>query len=93
MWVDGKIFCLKAARFKFEEKNIMHSWEVKTTDGYLDLLFTPSGERAEKLNAGLIVSDFHQPFGIYSGRFKDDNNRMYPLANLFGLAEHHVTRY
>jgi len=93
MWVDGKIFCLKAARFKFEEKNIMHSWEVKTTDGYLDLLFTPSGERAEKLNAGLIVSDFHQPFGIYSGKFKDENNRMYPLANLFGLAEHHVTRY
>lgn len=93
MWVDGKIFCLKAARFRFDEKNILQSWEIKTTDGYMDLLFTPSGERAEKISVGLIVSDFHQPFGLYNGRFKDENNRIYPLPNLFGLAEHHVTRY
>jgi hypothetical protein len=93
MWVNGKIYCLKAARFKFEEDNVLRPWEIKTTDGYLDLLFTPSGERAEKINAGFLVSDFHQPFGMYNGRFKDDNNRIYPIANLFGLAEHHVTRY
>ena len=92
MWVDGKIYCLKAARFKFE-KDVLRPWEMKTTDGYLDLLFTPSGQRAEKINAGIIFSDFHQPYGMYNGRFKDDNNRIYPLANLFGLAEHHVTRY
>jgi hypothetical protein len=30
---------------------------------------------------------------MYNGRFKDENNRMYPLTNFFGLAEHHVTRY
>jgi hypothetical protein len=93
MWVDGKIHCLKAARFKFEEDNVLHPWEVRTQDGYMDLLFTPSGQRAEKINAGVIVSDFHQPFGMYNGRFKDVNNRIYPLTNLFGLAEHHVTRY
>jgi hypothetical protein len=93
MWVDGKIHCLKAARFKFDKNNVTHPWEINTTDEHLNLLFTPSGERAEKINAGLILSDFHQPFGMYNGRFKDDNNRIYPLANLFGLAEHHVTRY
>jgi hypothetical protein len=92
MWVDGKIYCLKAARFKFE-KDILRPWEIKTTDGCLDLLFTPSGQRAEKINAGLILSDFHQPFGMYNGRFKDDDNRIYTISNLFGLAEHHVTRY
>jgi hypothetical protein len=92
MWVDGKIYCLKAARFKFE-KDVLRPWEMKTTDGYLDLLFTPSGQRAEKINAGIIFSDFHQPYGMYNGRFKDDNNRIYPLTNFFGLAEHHITRY
>ena len=93
MWVDGKIYCLKAARFKFDKKNLMRPWEMKTTDGYMDLLFTPSGERAEKISVGLIESDFHQPFGMYNGRFKDENNRIYPITNFFGLAEHHVTRY
>lgn len=93
MWVDGKIYCLKAARFKFEENNVLRPWEIRTQDGYLDLLFTPSGERAEKLSIGLIESNFHQPFGMYNGRFKDENNRIYPITNFFGLAEHHVTKY
>lgn len=93
MWVDGKIYCLKAARFKFEKDNVLRPWEVRTTDGTLDLLFTPSGQRAEKISVGLIESDFHQPFGMYNGRFKDEQNRIYPVTNFFGLAEHHVTRY
>ncbi|PKN52052.1 MAG: hypothetical protein CVU55_08325 [Deltaproteobacteria bacterium HGW-Deltaproteobacteria-13] len=93
MWVDGKIYCLKAARFNFDAKNMMRPWEMKTNDGYMDLLFTPSGERAEKISIGFIKSDFHQPFGMYNGRFKDENNRLYPITNFFGLAEHHVTRY
>lgn len=93
MWVDGKIYCLKAARFKFDKDNVLQPWEVKTQDGCMDLLFTPSGQRAEKISIGLIGSDFHQPFGMYNGRFKDENNRIYPISNFFGLAEHHVTRY
>ncbi|KUG22027.1 hypothetical protein ASZ90_008228 [hydrocarbon metagenome] len=93
MWVGGKIYCLKAARFEFEKENIMRPWKIKTTDGSLELLFTSSGQRAEKINAGFLVSDFHQPFGIYSGRFRDDSNRIYTMANFFGLTEHHVTRY
>ena len=93
MWVDGKIHCLKAARFKFQEENVLQPWEVRTQDGYIDLSFKPSGQRAEKINAGFIVSDFHQPFGLYNGRFKDENNRIYPISNFFGLAEHHITRY
>lgn len=93
MWVDGKIFCLKAARFQFEEHNVLHPWKVRTEDGYMDLLFSPSGERSEKISIGVIGSDFHQPFGMYNGRFKDETNRIYPINNFFGLAEHHVTRY
>lgn len=93
MWVDGKIFCLRAARFTFDEQNVLRPWKVKTADDSLDLQFIPSGERAEKINAGLILSDFHQPFGLYNGRFKDEGYRIYPLVNCFGLAEHHQTRY
>ncbi|MBN1363769.1 MAG: DUF2804 domain-containing protein [Syntrophaceae bacterium] len=93
MWVNGKIHCLKAARFKFDENNLMCPWEVRTNDGCVDLLFTPSGQRAEKISIGVIRSDFHQPFGMYNGRFKDESNRIYSITNFFGLAEHHVTKY
>lgn len=93
MWVDGKIYCLTAARFKFDEQNILHPWDVKTQDGHLELVLHPVGQRAEKISVGLIVSDFHQPFGLYNGRFRDESNRIYPITNCFGLAEHHITKY
>jgi hypothetical protein len=92
-WMDGKIFCLKAARFEFGD--VMKPWKIKTTDGSLDLSFIPLGERANKINtAGIIRSDFHQPFGLYNGRFTDENGGVnYFIKDFFGLAEYHVTRY
>ena len=67
---------------------------MKTTDGRLEVLFEPLGERAGRVNtAGIIRSDFHQPFGLYSGRFADAGGVGQTFSNLFGLAEHHVTRY
>jgi hypothetical protein len=93
VWIDGKIHCLNAARFDFDE--VMKPWRVATTDAALELSFTPVGERAEKVTAacGLIRSDYHQPFGTYRGSFRDDRGAAHAIDDLFGLAEHHVTRY
>ena len=72
----------------------MDPWKVSTEGGNLNLAFKPQGERAQKINmAGLIQSDFHQPFGIYKGEFKDEKGNIYPVADFFGLAEQHITRY
>ncbi len=91
-WIDGKISCLKAARFEFGD--VMKPWNMKTTDGKLDLSFVPVGERAEIINvAGIIRSDFRQPFGLYKGRFADGQGVTHSISDFFGLAEHHVTRY
>jgi hypothetical protein len=93
VWLDGKIHCLKAARFEFDE--VMKPWRMTTADAALELVFTPVGERAEKVTAlcGLVRSDFHQPFGTFKGSFRDDRGIVHPIDDLFGLAEHHVTRY
>lgn len=92
-WIDGKIQCLKAARFEFDD--VLKPWVIKTTDGSLDLTFMPRGKRAQKISvaAGLIQSDFHQPFGLYNGRFTDGKGDQHAIQDFFGLAEHHVTRY
>jgi hypothetical protein len=91
-WIDGKIYCLPAARFEFGK--IMDPWQVSTEGGNLNLSFLPKGQRAQRVNiAGLISSDFHQPFGMYNGEFRDEIGSIYPIANFFGLAEQHITRY
>jgi hypothetical protein len=92
VWLDGKIYCLKGAQFEFQ--NVMHPWNMKTTDDRLDLMFSPIDERAQKISiGGLLKSDFHQPFGLYNGAFRDDQGVRYSIKDYFGLAEHHITRY
>lgn len=92
-WIDGKISCLKAARFEFGD--VMKPWSVKTMDGRMDLSFMALGERTDEINiaGGIIRSDFHQPFGLYNGSLKDDHGLIYVIKDFFGLVEHHVTRY
>ncbi len=91
-WMDGKITCLKAARFEYGD--VMKPWRIRTTDGRLDLIFTPKGQRSQKINtAGIIRSSFHQPFGLYEGRLTDDSGHIHHISDFFGLAEDHMTRY
>lgn len=91
-WLDGKISCLKEARFAFDDPLL--PWKVKTADGRADLTFRPAGERAESISiARVIRSDFRQPFGLYNGVLTGERGELYQVKDFFGLAEHHVTRY
>jgi len=93
LWVDGKLSLLAAARFDFDPADTQQEWRMRTTDGRVRLAFDPAGERAEKINLGLIRSDFRQPFGLYKGTVIDDAGVSHPVEEMFGLAEHHLTRY
>ena len=91
-WIDGKIRLTGAARFGYSEDDILGPWFVKTTDGLVDVDFRPQGERAEKIKVGPIMSDFHQPFGLFNGRLGEGGDAV-GVQDLFGLCEQHITRY
>ncbi len=91
-WVDGKISLTGAARFGYSEADILGPWFVRTTDGAVDVEFRPQGERAEKIRVGPVMSDFHQPFGLFRGRMGQEGES-YAVEDLFGLCEQHITRY
>lgn len=91
-WVDGKIHLTGAARFGYSEADILGPWFIKTTDGEVDVDFHPQGERAEKIRVGPIMSDFHQPFGLFNGRLGKGGDAL-QVQDLFGLCEQHITRY
>jgi hypothetical protein len=91
-WVDGRMYLTGAARFGFSEADILGPWFINTSDRLIDLDFEPQGERAERIRVGPIMSDFHQPFGLFNGRLGRGENEV-SVRDLFGLCEHHVTRY
>ncbi len=92
-WMDGKIRLLSDARFSYDD--VMKPWTVRTQDAAIDLTFAPQGERAKKISlaGGLILSDFHQPVGLFNGSLTDEKGNTHAIRNYFGLTEHHVTRY
>jgi hypothetical protein len=91
-WLDGKIHLTGAARFAYSEADILGPWFIKTTDGLVDVDFHPQGERAERIRVGPILSDFHQPFGLFHGRLGREGDAL-EIRDAFGLCEQHITRY
>ena len=93
LWVDGKLSFLSSAQFKFDEKKPTAPWEIKTSDGRCNLHFVPQGQRADRINLGLIMSDYCQPYGLWSGRIVDDDGNAHEFKNLFGVTENHLARF
>jgi hypothetical protein len=92
-WVDGRITPLGAARFEFNKADLMKPWRVKTSGDGLDLTFKPEGERVGKVNLGVVMSDFHQPFGPFSGEMPGPGGSKVEVKDMFGLCEWHLARF
>jgi hypothetical protein len=93
IWVDGVLSHLKGASFEFDLSDCLKPWKISTTDGRVNLEFTPLGERAECINMGVVVSDYHAPYGHYSGTITDDNGVSYTVDKLVGVAEFHRAKF
>ena len=92
-WVDGKITPVSAARFEFDEDDLMKPWTIQTTAGEIDLTFKPQGERVGKTNLGVLLTDFHQPFGEFEGKMIGPDGEFLDVEGMFGVCEHHLARF
>jgi hypothetical protein len=93
LWVDGRFSPWGAVRFFFDESDLSAPWIIETVAGIDHLVFTPVGERAGKINTGLVMSDYHQPYGTFSGVVTDANGVVYEIDEVVGVTEHHVARF
>jgi hypothetical protein len=87
-WVDGKMIKVDTVDFKYDDLNMLSRWDIRSSDGRVNLLFTPEGERAKNLNIGLIKSYYHQPFGTFSGTLSN-GAETYALKEVYGFTEEH----
>lgn len=66
--------------------NLMKPWHMHDEEGKLDLIFTPTIDRSDYMNFGVIITDQHQVFGTYSGTVMLDD-REFVVKDLKGFAE------
>jgi len=93
LWVGDRLSMFAAARFTFDEKDLLAPWHVETEDGRCRLDFRPAGERAGLINAGVVSSDYHQPYGTFSGEAIDDAGETHRIRDFFGVTEVHRARF
>lgn len=67
LWVDGKLIKVNLARFNFDQSDVLKPWHISSDDGLVDLHFEPLGAHRERLQLGVVASNFKQVFGYFSG--------------------------
>jgi hypothetical protein len=92
-WLDGKLNKLGGVRFEFDRYNPESKWHVVSDCGRINLIFKPEGLRTEKIDIGLLASNFKQVFGFYSGFLIDDRGVKVDLLNVPGYAEDHYAKW
>lgn len=93
LWWDGQIQHLSPACFEFDRKNDKAPWHISSLCGEVQLEFTPLYCRQEKVNIGLLASNFRQYVGLYSGLVVLQNGSKLQLSSVKGLAEDHYAKW
>ncbi len=87
LFVDGNLYPLDKAVFRFSEPADKTPWHIKTNDGVLDMHFYPEGARKDYINVGFLKHQFIQPFGKFEGKINVDGNCIAFTA--YGVTENH----
>jgi len=91
--LDGCVHKLDQVPFVYNPSDYMQPWCFVSSDGALDLTFTPFYERVARSNVLIISSEVHQMFGHYSGRLRTAGGEQIEVRDLLGFAEEHHARW
>ncbi|XXX71870.1 DUF2804 domain-containing protein [Sorangium sp. So ce134] len=87
IWLDRELIPLAEGRFTFDAARPLDPWRVRTADGAVDLRFAPGAAHSNHTNLGLVVSEFMQPIGLYSGTIRLPDGRVLELRDVLGVTE------
>lgn len=93
LWLDGARIAIGPTHFDFRRDDLTAPWTVRSACGALDLEFVPCGRHTERLNAGLIASDFRQDFGFFSGRLQPPGHDAIEITQVPGFCEDQFARW
>lgn len=92
-WVDGTLHRLPPIHFVYDRRDLHQPWRVHDEQGRIDLHFTPEGAHAERIDAGVVASNFTQLLGRYRGHIRTESGDTHTVEALPGYAEWHFARW
>jgi len=92
-WIDGRLHKIDTVAFDHDRRDLMQPWHVRSYDRRLSLDFVPEGRHSEKVNAGLVASNFNQLCGRYTGWLETAAGERLAVSNLLGYMESHYAKW
>lgn len=86
-FVDGVTHSLGGVVFELPADPERERWRIRSPE--LELEFQPLGARKQRLNLGLIRSDFVQPYGTFRGELAPGGLAPLRVDGVFGVVENH----
>ena len=91
LFYKGRAHKLEQVTFHIPEKDgkddFMSPWTFTSSDGRVELTFTPVLDRKSKTDVLIICSDQHQVFGRFNGKCILDDGTVIELKDKLGFAE------
>jgi hypothetical protein len=86
-WHHGRVTPLGGVAFDVPSRPAAEPWRIRSLEGdAVALTFKPLGARAQRLNLGLVRSDFVQPYGHFHGSVAGHR-----IEGAFGVVEDHLS--
>lgn len=92
-WLNGKRHLLPAVHFNFNRQKPDAPWQLTSHCGAVQLQFMPAATRQERLNLGLLASNFRQYCGSWHGSITLSDGQKISCDGQQGLAEDHFARW
>ena len=85
-WIDHKRTRVNRVLYDFNEQAPYEPWHIYDEARTMDLIFTPQGERNDKMNGGpLVKMIFRQFVGTFDGFFKPENTGKIAFKGIKGF--------
>lgn len=92
-WLDGELVKVDTVRFDFDRRQPLQPWRIRSYDGQVELAFEPHGLYQERLNLGLMATNFKQIFGRFQGRVRPPGQPEIPIDKLWGFVEDQYVKW
>ena len=89
LWLEGKGFPLPPVSFVKVNKT---TWEIKDSQGIVDLKFEIDNTFPLLFNAGIVHIKYYLPFGKLSGNITNIDGKVYNFDGMLGIAEDKGTK-
>jgi hypothetical protein len=91
-WINGRLVKTDVVDFRYDDLDLLKPWQIESNDGRVRLRFLPAGKRSANTNAGLLVSQFQQPFGRFEGTLRE-GDQVWELQDVSGFTEEHFAKW